>query len=235
MGDDQAWITYNHGYADVAKADKRNNHLRVSVGFNSPNEYGLPTNEEFPQISALDESLENAIKKLGGVYVGRITVGGYRYFYYYIDNTEETAQNEVAKIAKSSNYKLQHLWEADPDKKKYWNELYPTDDDWQVIEDLKVLDALKEKGDKKDKKREVFHWAYFPTMDNATRFKDWAIEKNYKIIGFGKTDDKNEYMVQYSHIGTMNLGDITHHTISANRKARELDGSYDGWETSVEK
>ena len=84
MGDDQAWITYNHGYAEVAKADTRNNHLRVRVGFHDPTEYGMPTNEEFPRLSALDESLENVIVKLGGVYVGRITVAGHRYFYYYL-------------------------------------------------------------------------------------------------------------------------------------------------------
>jgi len=33
----------------------------------------------------------------------------------------------------------------------------------------------------------------------------------------------------------MVLEDITHHTITLNRKVRELNGDYDGWETSVEK
>ncbi len=235
MGDDQAWITYNHGYAEVAKADTRNNHLRVRVGFNDPTEYGMPTNEEFPRLSALDESLENVIVKLGGVYVGRITVAGHRYFYYYLGAKEDQAKKEVDQVASSSNYKLQYLWKPDPEKKKYWDELYPTPDDWQVIQDLKVLDALEKGGDNKDKKREVQHWAYFSTKNNASKYKDWAIEQKYKIISWGSTDDKKEYMVQYSHIGTMNLRDITHHTISANRKARELNGRYDGWETSVEK
>ena len=235
MGDDQAWITYNHAYADIAKADNRNTHLRIRVGFHKPTEQGLPTNEEFPKLSTLDESLEKIIHNNGGLYVGRITVAGHRYFYYYLEKKEEKIQKDIEQIAKSSNYKLQYLWESDPEKKKYWNELYPTDDDWQVIEDLKVLDALSEKGDNKDKKREVLHWAYFSTKDSASRFKEWAIGKNYKIIHMGPSDDKSEFMVEYSHIGTMNLGDITHHTISSNRKARELNGSYDGWETSVEK
>jgi hypothetical protein len=33
----------------------------------------------------------------------------------------------------------------------------------------------------------------------------------------------------------MALEDITHHTIGLNRKAKEMKGDYDGWETSVEK
>jgi len=33
----------------------------------------------------------------------------------------------------------------------------------------------------------------------------------------------------------MELADIMGHTIAINRKARELGGNYDGWETSVER
>ncbi len=37
------------------------------------------------------------------------------------------------------------------------------------------------------------------------------------------------------HEGTMELEDITHHTIAINRKVRELGGDYDGWETTIER
>jgi len=40
--------------------------------------------------------------------------------------------------------------------------------------------------------------------------------------------------VRFSHVGTMVLEDITGRTIAIDRKARELDGDYDGWETSIE-
>ena len=85
MGDDQAWITYNHGFAEVAEADKRGNCLRVRVTIKNPTEYGMPTNEEFPALSSLDESIDDAITAAGGVYVGRITVAGCRFFYYYAE------------------------------------------------------------------------------------------------------------------------------------------------------
>ncbi len=128
MGEDQAWLSFNHGYAEVAKADKRNKHLRIRVAFKTPTKYGMPTNDEFPALSVLDEKLDDAITKIGGVYVGRITVDGHRYLYYYLDASEEKAKKIVARIADSSTYKLEYLWESDPDKKKYWNELYPTSD-----------------------------------------------------------------------------------------------------------
>lgn len=235
MGENQAWITYNHGYAEVAKEDNRNIHLRIQVDFNNPTEYGMPTNDEFPVLASLEESLDNAIIKQGGVYIGRITVGGQRYFYYYLDSKEEQVIKEIDRISKLTNYNLKYKWESDPGKKKYWDELYPTPDDWQVIKDLQVLDVLSSSGDIKSKKREVQHWAFFDIKENASKFKEWALEHKYRITNFGPTGDHSQYLVQYSHIGTMNLGDITNHTITSNRKARELSGKYDGWETSVEK
>jgi hypothetical protein len=44
-----------------------------------------------------------------------------------------------------------------------------------------------------------------------------------------------EMRVCFTHVGTMSLEDITHHTIPINRRAGELKGKYDGWETSVER
>lgn len=235
MGDDQAWITYNHGYSKVAETDKRNNHLRVRVKIKNPNEYGLPTNEEFPFLKEVDEKLEEGIADIGGVYVGRITVAGYRFFYFYTDTNEIEAKKVVDTVAGSSGYSFEIKWEPDQEKKKYLDELYPTSDDWQVISDLKVLDALADDGDDHNKERNVDHWAYFPTSEDASKFKEWVVAEGYNLKSMELTEDKKQYLVQYSHIGTMNLGDITHHTISSNRKARELNGDYDGWETSVEK
>ncbi len=210
MGDNQAWITYNHGYGDFSKTDKRNNHFEVRVAFKNPTEYGMPTNEEFSDLSKLDEKLDNYISAKKGIYVGRITVNGHRYFHFYINFPEKEAKNIIDKVSTETNYKLQYILELDSKKDSYWNELYPTDDDWQVIEDLKVLDALSNDGDNKDKSREVQHWAYFPKNNTAEKFKEWILENNYKLIYLGPTEDNIEFEVRYSHIGTMNLGDITH-------------------------
>ena len=235
MGEDQAWITYNHGYAEVAEVDPRHNALRVRLPFKNPTEYGLPTHEEFPQLSSVDETLDDQISAAGGVYVGRVTVGGHRIFYFYVDIAEEKASEIVENVSVNTSYKLQYVYEPDKERKYYWNELYPTDDDWQVIQDLKVLDALSEDGDIKENEREVMHWAYFPNESMCNAFTSWVKQENYVVHYSGKEEEGSEYLTKYSHTGTMNLGDITNHTIKSNRKARELGGRYDGWETSVER
>ncbi|MDH5178160.1 MAG: DUF695 domain-containing protein [Gammaproteobacteria bacterium] len=235
MGEDQAWIAYNHDFSDVADTDQRNLSFRVRVQIKDPTPAGLPTNEEFPHLSALDESLEEAMVSLGGIYVGRVTVAGYRYFYYYLDDKEEQAVSLVDEKADLSGYELEYLSETDQAKAVYWNELYPTEDDWQVVKDLMVLDSLADNGDNSDISREVMHWAYFANEEQALAYKAWVDAQGYRLVNLGKTEEDDRFVVQFSHTGTMHLGDITFHTISANRMARELDGEYDGWETSIEK
>lgn len=235
MGENQAWITYNHGYADVAEADPRHNVLRIKLPFKNPTDYGMPTNEEFPQLSVIDEALDKQFSSVGGVYVGRITVSGNRFFYFYVDIEEKKAAKIIEDVSVSASYKMQYTYEHDIEKKYYWNELYPTDADWQVIQDLKVLDSLSENGDIKEKEREVMHWAYFPDEPSCNNFTGWVKTENYTVHFSCKEKDGSDYLMKYSHIGTMNLGDITSHSIKANRMARELGGRYDGWETSVER
>lgn len=233
MGDDQAWITYNHSYADKALTDKRNSHLGIQTDIQNPTADGMPQNEEFAALNSFDDSLIEGINQLGGIYVGRITVAGKRYFYYYLDTPKEVVDKLIDKIADQTAYPIRYYYEEDPDKKNYWNDLYPTEDDWQVIKDLQVLDTLTENGDVADKSREVNHWAYFPTADAAKAFANWVSVNKYLLIEETKVEEG--FGVHYSHRGTMLLHDITHYSILSARKARELGGDYDGWETSIER
>ena len=100
--------------------------------------------------------------------------------------------------------------------------------------DLRVLDVLKEKGDINSVSRQVAHWAYFPERESAQQFADWARESAYEVNAIAATDD-NKTVVRFAREGTMELEDITHHTIAINRKVRELGGDYDGWETTIER
>lgn len=235
MGDHRAFITYNHGYGEIAEKDKRDFLLKVRVKFNNPTPSGMPTNEEFAALSSVDDKLDDALSKLGAVYVGRITVDGQRHFFFYVDTSEHALSESIEKVSIATTYKLQYSYKHDPKKEGYWNDLYPTADDWQVIQDLKVLDSLRKNGDVPTTAREVLHWAYFPEKTDADHFGEWAKANNFNLISIEPSADKKMVAVRFSHLGTMALEDITHRTIAINRKAKELHGDYDGWETSIEK
>lgn len=136
MGEDQAFISFNESFAERAKSDARHNHLRVEVAIRDPTEAGMPRGDEFKALSRLDDALEATLAKLGGLYVGRITVAGRRYFYFYLGASEVDARDAVARAGAAFGYAAQLRWAHDPEKTRYWKDLYPTADDWQVIKDM---------------------------------------------------------------------------------------------------
>ncbi|WP_217591447.1 ribonuclease E inhibitor RraB, partial [Burkholderia sp. GbtcB21] len=111
----------------------------------------------------------------------------------------------------------------DPDKEAYWQTLYPTDVDWQIMRDMRVLDALRQKGDAGDVNRRVMHWAYFPDPSDVHQFADWAEAKGYPVETVAPTED-GTWAVRFWDEGTMALADITRHTIAINREVRSLGG-----------
>lgn len=233
MGEHQAWIAYNDSFGDRVDSDARRYSLRIRVDFNDFTEQGMPTNEEFPALAALDEALDDAIARLGGIYVGRLTVNGARFFYYYSDSSEAELSAAIGGVSDSSGYELTLDSQEDPEKERYWSELYPTEDDQQVIQDLQVIEQLLEAGDNPANEREVTHWAYFDDRGEADRFAAWAESEGYSIEENGPTEEEDEHVVKFTHQSSMHLGVVSGHTIRVGQKARELGGRYDGWETWV--
>lgn len=232
MGEDQAFIYFNDGIHE--KIDETPEQLaRIRLSYKNPRPNGLPGNSEFDTVSELEEEMETFSKKNGDFYVGRVTVAGYRYFYVYTQTSNKQWEAFIADLSTRLDYELAISFRNDPEHADYWNELYPGDDDWQVIKDMDVLENLQENGDIAGRKRQVRHWAYFETKSNADSFADWIAEKDYQLLSNGQDNESGEHLVLFMHVGTMELGDITRHTIASSRKARELSGRYDGWETRV--
>ena len=233
MGEHRAFITFNEAYAREADSDPRDILLKVRAEIKKPNAAGMPTDEEFPALASLDERLENQFGLRSGSYVGKVTVNGKRHFLFYVSCSEETASRAVERISDQTSYNLAYSYEKDAAKEAYWRDLYPTPDDWQMIKDLGVLDALRDRGDKSEKSREVTHWAYFQDDAAAKQFSDWAAATGYSVAKLQPPETERQSKVRFTHCGTMILEDITHHSITIGRKVRELGGEYDGWETSV--
>jgi hypothetical protein len=228
MEEHRAYITYNHGYADIAEKDDRDFLLSLKVDIRA-------SDPASPSLSDLDRKIRNELEKSGAIYVGRITVDGYRYYHFYVNVSEDVAEKPVGELSEQVTDSLVFRYESDPDKDAYWKELYPSADDWQVIKDLEVLEILSQNGDKPDKERTVSHWASFPNQSATDSFTAWLKSNGYTIIVAGDPERRSTFDVRFQHIGTMELEDITSHTVDISRTVRVLKGDYDGWETSVEK
>ncbi len=136
--------------------------LYVWVYFNHPREDGLSTSQEAGTLSQIEDSLTDAVRgTLNGFLAGRITTDGRREFYFY---APEFAGFDDA-VARSMERFPEYEWDLDtqhdPEWKHYLGLLYPTPRDWQRINNRHVIEQLQKHGDSLEKKRAVFHWAYF--------------------------------------------------------------------------
>lgn len=234
MEDFQSIIAYNHSYANIADADTRLNFLGIRVPFLKPTESGLPDDSEVESLYIIEETINEIVNGFNAIAVARITSDNARYFYFYIDVPEKAVIEAVKDRQYPLRYQCGFRFEEDPEKQIYWSEAYPTPDSMQVVEDMRLLETLRTYGDNHQQEREVFHWAFFENIENAEAFASWAQDQKYQVHYCHKIENGEEFMVNFTHRGTMQLGDITTHTIFCNRKATELGGRYDGWETSVE-
>jgi len=233
MGDDQAFIFVDEG-AHETISEAPETLVRVRLTYKDPNPNGLPKNFEFEAVSKVEDKIQNFSESNGSWYVGRITVAGCRYFYVYTRILESSWKQFVSSLSDGSGYELKVSFRDDPEHKGYWDELYPTEDDWQVIGDLRVIERLEKDGDDGSKVRKVDHWAYFEDQTTAQPFIDWAVKDRFLFESeHSHITDEGKYCVRLIHHGTIKIGDISSHTIALRRKASEFGGEYDGWETEI--
>ena len=233
MGEDQAFIFLNTGIANSI-------HLapaflaKLRLAYKAPKENGLPSKEEFEQVSAIEDRIEAFSKEGHDWYVGRVTVGGRRVFYVYTSRDESSWRQFLEQLEVESGYDLRLTYGEDPERKGYHDDLYPTDDDWQVINDLQVIENLESHGDDGSEPRKIDHWICFDDEPSSKDFVIWAESDSFtEEPGQSHVTDDGRYCVRLFHHGTVKIDDISRHTLALRRKAAELGGDYDGWETLI--
>jgi hypothetical protein len=207
--------------------------VTVRLTYKSPRPNGLPTSEEFEAVRAIELSLERFARRGKDRYVGRITRGGYRVFYFYTRRKKNVWGELLDRLAHKSGYKLALSLRSDRRHAGYRKELYPTPDDWQVITDISMVELLHRNGDMEGVRRRIDHWAHFPTAKSAAKFTAWALTGPLKHDARRSGVDDGKHCVRLYHVGTTRQKELSHHSIQLNRKATELGGHYDGWETQV--
>jgi uncharacterized protein (TIGR01619 family) len=233
MGSDQAFVFVDIDIKhtiDAAPAAL----ARVTLKYRHTNPSGLPTKEEYEPARAVEHRLEGFAQAASDWYVGRTTVAGERCFYIYTSQTEDAWNQFVESLAAESGFQIEVTLSQDAAHEGYLEDLYPTPDDFQVIGDLHVIEALKEQGDDENIPRKIEHWVYFSDEAAAHPFIAWA-ERNQLTHDSTEshTTDDGKYCVRLHHHGTVQLADISNYTIALRGKAEEFGGDYDGWETQV--
>ena len=148
-------ILVDLGLKALAPVSSKPRRLRVDVAMNYPSENGLPTQSEFGSLNQIDEKLGDTLKSLGAVYAGHLYCQGTMSLYYYLgeDAAFETALSGAMAVFPS--YKYEYKLDKEPNWESYAEVLYPLPIQMQSIHNQKVIDNLRNNGDKLDVKRPV--------------------------------------------------------------------------------
>lgn len=235
MGGQPATIMFNDGIAQRINDLPLGHAMKIRVPLNAPRADGLPSKEEAGVLSRLDAQLAGIIKDSGGEYLGRVTNNGARWLLALIQPSAQALEASLQEAGSAEGYQLEIHVGQDPGKAVYWQDLYPSEDDRQVMVDMEVQAILRERGDLSEKSRQIGHWVFFREEAAAQRFAGWAAENKYQNIAIEPPADDGPplWRVQMSHEGTLRLEDISGHSLVIGRQAREAGGQYDGWESPV--
>ena len=235
MGGFPASIVFNDGIAKRINDLPLVHAMKIRVPLKAPRADGMTTQEEAGDINQLDEQFDALITAHGGEYLGRVTNNGARWVLALIPPGPRALEDALHQAAADRGYAPEIHVEPDPGKAVYWQDLYPSEDDRQVMVDMEVQAMLRERGDQVTKTRTIGHWTYFQGEPAARAFADWAGERGYNAIAVTPPDENEHplWLVRMTHDGSVQLQDISSHSLAIGRHARELGGQYDGWESPL--
>jgi hypothetical protein len=139
-------------------------------------------------------------------------------------------------LREEHGYEILFLHEPDPDKRTYWDELFPTDADWRVILDMRIEQALRDAGDSLEQPRPITHFAYFKSIETRKRFIDVIGSRFEQVRPFDSESTRaDRFGVELIQTGQPDYRSMNRFTVPLLREATKYDGSYDGWEAEVKK
>lgn len=230
-----ASISLNLALKEFIPNKEKPNLTWIYVKLNSPSDKGLTTDEESEILFDIEDQFLGKINRNNSLYIGRLTSDGSRDFYFYSKNSD-LFKSEAEKISREyPNYKILIHSKEDKDWNSYLD-IYPSELDFQSISNRSVLENLEKNGDNLSKAREVFHWIYFNNEIDRTNYIDAILKENF-VVAEENFDKMNQlpFGLQIKRVDYVGYNEIDEYTLLLWKLARENNGDYDNWETSVEK
>ncbi|MEJ4089353.1 DUF695 domain-containing protein [Galbibacter orientalis] len=224
---------------NIAPINGQENVVYVSIKMPNPKENGLSSNEDADELWKIEDAIIKAFdsNKLNYTFAGRLTSNGFRDLYFFGENTILMEKEVSSTMTAFPKYEFDFGHKPDKEWSGYFDFLYPLPRQMQVIQNRRVLEQLEKGGDDLTKAREVFHWIYFKTQNELDQFESFTTSLGFETKNKGKTEQPNEYkfVISISRVDKVGYDEIDEYTLELWEKAQELNGDYDGWETSIEK
>ena len=224
-------IFYNHGISEIIEELEATQCIRFRLTLNEPTEEGFPTDEENDVLEDIAQELDKFVHEHNGNFFGHVTNQGTVVFYTYANADRDASVRFLKQIEKQFGYEMDVTAEEDPDRGRYWEDLFPDPFSWQLLNDIKVTQQLEEAGDDLTKPRLIDHFASFASQDSLQSFSNWATSEGFEIEKADADENGARLEVKFTREDAPELGNINPITFGIREKCIDLEGSYDGWET----
>jgi regulator of RNase E activity RraB len=205
----------------------------VKAKLKEPKENGLLSEHEEPEILFMEDKLEASMIKFRiGKYVGRVISDGYVTFLYYVQFTYNWPDFIEFALNEHQSYEVTNGHNEDGEWNYYKKLLYPTDREWQIIQNHKVCDNLKSQGDNLHLERLVEHKLYFKDEEKKDALISTLEKMKFKVKDGIVNEDgiKGLHFYQLDNVFYHHIDELTLNLIDV---AEAHNAQYDGWETSA--
>jgi hypothetical protein len=233
VGGHEAYVTYNHSAAQRLDELLFTTFAGFRVAFEAPGADGFPAESEHGRLRDLEIFLESQFRPEDGLMVGRTTTDGHRYFQFYTCLPLDACEDMARQASREFGYDVALAHDSEPGHTTYWSELYPNEDNWQVIRDRGLERHLQDAGDPLTEAREIQHWAWFGTAESRDAFVA-AVPHLAEVVALDEAPEGDDrFRARLRHHGLPDHLSMHAVTIGLSRAARAHGGEYDGWETTV--
>ena len=222
----QASIFLNMSIAARAPVRGHDHSAHLRVVMLRPRDDGLSSQEEYDDLVELEDAVTAAIAKHSPTtYVGRNTSHGNRDLYFYTNDPQRFEWAARAAMTGFSAYRFEAGTRRDAEWSTYFDFLYPSSWDRQLMGNRRVVSMLEEQGDDVNAPREIDHLVVFADASSSQAFCTIVESLGYEVIS--ATPDDQDHRVNFKRVDRpAAIDDVVHELYTV---ALEHGGDYDGW------
>ncbi len=226
------------GLYKVAPLKDKSNFVWISLKMNNPGTDGLSSSLESELLGKIEDKLVAELyNHFNSTYAGSLTCKGYKDFYFYFEDTVQY-ENVLAEVMLLyPDYQFDYGAKTDENWSGYFDFIYPSPQQFQSIQNRRIIDQLEKNGDKLTKMRDVEHWIYFRTKKERDLFLNKIMFDGFTLVtmDYDKKSGGLPYKLHIKRIDKVDWNSVDAYVIYLWKLANDYNGVYDGWETSVEK
>jgi hypothetical protein len=211
----------------------------VRIAMRDRGDHGMGSGAEAEVLYPIEDQLVARAREHGLVNVGRVRNDGTWQLMLYGPAGRLAALTALANDTRAAldGREVKTGEKRDPEWEVYTEFILPDAERWQWMMDRRVVAVLADNGDVAELPRRVDHWLYFPTARSRDAFVAAAAED-----GFAREDSSDDGRYPSGTFGAriyrddpVELEHIHDVVMQLHDLADEHEGTYDGWETSVER